>query len=117
MAKDRLPQIPAIRITTASHVLAMLRARKAVKRQLQAQGLKVSAYSAADITRLAQQYLSEHRAQLIPAAIEQARAIIASGALGKRAQRALLKTNAQSAEPQSIGTSVVQNSGAKWRAD
>jgi hypothetical protein len=43
MARHRLTQIPTIHITTASRVLAMLRARKAVKRQLQAQGLKVSA--------------------------------------------------------------------------
>ncbi len=35
MAKDRLPQIPTIRITTASVILAQLRARQAVKRQLQ----------------------------------------------------------------------------------
>jgi hypothetical protein len=45
-------------------------------------------------------YLEDHAAELMPAAIEQARRIILSGAMGKRA------------EPQSIGTSVVQNSGA-----
>jgi hypothetical protein len=38
---------------------------------------------------MANQYLSEHRAELIPEAIEEARAMILSGALGKRAQRAL----------------------------
>jgi hypothetical protein len=52
-------------------------------------------------------YLEDHAAELMPAAIEQARRIILSGAMGKRAAR-----EPQSAEPQSIGTSVVQNSGA-----
>jgi hypothetical protein len=33
MAKDRLPQFPTIRITTASRALAMLRSRQAVKRE------------------------------------------------------------------------------------
>jgi hypothetical protein len=38
---------------------------------------------------MANQYLNEHRAELIPQAIEEARAMILSGALGKCAQRAL----------------------------
>jgi hypothetical protein len=91
MAKHRLPQIPdqaQARITTASVVLSQLRARQAVKRQLQAQGLKVTHYSAKDISVLANQYLADHRAELIPPAIEQARAMILSGAMGKRAAKA-----------------------------
>jgi hypothetical protein len=43
-------------------------------------------------------YLEDHAAELMPAAIEQARRIILSGAMGKRAAR-----EPQSAEPQSIG--------------
>jgi hypothetical protein len=46
MTKDRLPQIPTIRITTASRILAQLRARKAVKAELQKQGLKADRRSA-----------------------------------------------------------------------
>jgi hypothetical protein len=46
MAKDRLPQIPTSRITSASVILAHLRARQHVKRQLQAKGEKVTHYSA-----------------------------------------------------------------------
>jgi hypothetical protein len=88
-ATSSISQIPTIRITTAAHVLAQLRARQAVKRKLQAQGLKITHYSARDIGVVANQYLSEHRAELIPEAIEEARAMILSGALGKRAQRAL----------------------------
>jgi hypothetical protein len=61
-ANHSLQQIPTIRITTAAHVLAQLRARQAVKRQLQAQGLKITHYSARDISVLANQYLAEHRA-------------------------------------------------------
>jgi hypothetical protein len=88
MAEHRLPQIPTISITTASVILAQLRARQAVKRQLQAKGEKVTHYSAKDISVLANQYLAEHRAQLIPPAIEQARAMILAGVLGKRAAKA-----------------------------
>ena len=83
-----------IEITTASVVLARLRARQAVKRELQKQGLKVSAYSAREITSWATVYLDDH-SELIPEALASARAMIASGALGKRAQRALLNTDAQ----------------------
>jgi hypothetical protein len=59
-ANRRLPQIrdqAQARITTAAVVLAQLRARKAVKQQLQRQGLKVSHFAAREITALASQYL------------------------------------------------------------
>jgi uncharacterized lipoprotein YajG len=95
MAEPSLAQSPTIRITTAAHVLAQLRARNAVKRQLQALGHKVSHYSARDISVLVNQYLAEHRAELIPEAIAKARAMILRGDFGKRAQRAALNTNAQ----------------------
>jgi hypothetical protein len=112
----RLPQIPAIRITTAAHVLAQLRARQHVKRQLQAQGLKVSHYSARDISVLANQYLAEHRAELMPDAIAEITEWTLRGDFGVRAQRALcakLESDAQThKQPNSMG-SVVQMSGAK----
>jgi hypothetical protein len=94
-ANHSLQQIPTLRITTAAHVLAQLRARQAVKRQLQAKGEKVSRYAAREITVLARQYLAEHRSELMSEAIANARAMILRGDLGKRAQRALLNTDAQ----------------------
>jgi hypothetical protein len=86
-----------IHITTASHCLAMLRARDAVKRELQKQGLKINHYTAREIKGWASVYLDDHP-ELIPPAIEQARSLILSGALGKRAARALgakLESDAQ----------------------
>jgi hypothetical protein len=100
-AKGSLHQLPTIRITTAAHALAMLRSRQAVKRQLQAKGEKVAHYAAREITALATQYLSEHRSELMPDAIARARAMILSGAFGKRAARALrakLESDAQRTE-------------------
>jgi hypothetical protein len=76
-------------MTTAAHVLAQLRARQVVKDQLRKQGIKVSHLAASEITVLARQYLAEHRSELMPEAIANARAMILRGDLGKRAQRAL----------------------------
>ena len=75
-----------IHITTASHCLAMLRSRNAVKDSLRAQGLKPTHYAAREITSWAQVYLDDHP-ELIPPAIEQARAMILRGVFGKRAAR------------------------------
>ena len=80
-----------IEITTASVVLARLRARQAVKDSLRAHGLKVSDLSARDITSWATVYLEDHANELMPDAIARARAMILSGALGKRAQKAFIK--------------------------
>jgi hypothetical protein len=101
MATQNLSQIPTqaqLRITTASVVLAQLRARQAVKQQLQRQGLKVSHYAAREITVLARQYLSEHRSELMPDAIETITQWTLRGDFGKRAQRAALNTHAQNAK-------------------
>jgi hypothetical protein len=68
-----------IQLTTAAHCLAMLRSRNAVKEELKKHGLKVSAYSARDITGWASVYLDDHAAELIPPAIEQARAMNPAG--------------------------------------
>jgi hypothetical protein len=88
-ATSSIAQIPTIRITTAAHALAQLRSRQAAKRQLQALGHKVSHYSARDISVLANQYLSEHRAELMPHAIAEITEATLRGDFGKRAQRAL----------------------------
>jgi len=96
-ANSSIAQSPTIRITTAARVLAQLRARNAVKRELQKQGLKVSAYSARDISVWANVWLDEHP-ELIPEAIANARAMILRGDFGKRAARALcanLRSDAQ----------------------
>jgi hypothetical protein len=93
-ANASLQQIPILRITTAAHALAMLRSRNAVKGSLRAQGLKPAHYSARDITSWAIVYLDDHHETLMPRAIEEARRMILSGAMGKRAQRALC-ANAQ----------------------
>jgi hypothetical protein len=99
-ANHRLPQIlheAQARITTAAVVLAQLRARNAVKDQIRKQGLKLTHYTAREITGWANVYLDEHP-ELIPEAIANARAMILRGDLGKRAQRALcakLESDAQ----------------------
>ena len=90
-ANRSISQIPTISITTAAHVLAQLRAKQAVKRELQAQGLKPSHYAAREITGWANVYLDEHP-ELIHQATAKARAMILEGALGKRGQRALAAT-------------------------
>jgi hypothetical protein len=115
-ANASLQQIPTLRITTAAHALAMLRSRNAVKDSLRAQGLKPAHYSAREITSWAMLYLDEHSAELIPAAMREAERMILSGAMGKRAQRALcatLITNAQSENEPISTTSALQISGAK----
>jgi len=94
-ANASLQQIPTIRITTAARALARLRARNAVKEELRKRGLKLSNYTAAEVTSWAHVYLDDHHETLIPRAIEEARRMILSGAMGKRAQRALLNTDAQ----------------------
>jgi hypothetical protein len=96
--------------------LARFRARQALKDQLRKQGLKVSHYAARDITAMAREYLSEHRSELLPPAIETIERWTLAGKLGKRARRALcaeLSNDAQATEPSNSTTSTVQISGAK----
>jgi len=90
-----IPQIHSIRITTAAHILAQLRARQAVKDQLRKRGLKVSHYAARDITVMACEYFAEHRSELLPPAIETITRWTLAGEFGKRAQRAALERFAQ----------------------
>jgi hypothetical protein len=80
-----------IQLTTAAHCLAMLRSRNAIKEELRKQGLKLTEYSAAEITSWAHLYLEDHQAVLIPDAIAEAERMILSGAMGKRAAKAFIK--------------------------
>lgn len=77
---------PSIYIATASHVLAQLRARNAVKAELRKRGVRVADLAAREISSWARVYLDDH-----PELIAQARPIveawIARGMFGKRAQR------------------------------
>jgi hypothetical protein len=73
------------RVTTAAAMLAQMRARKEVKAELQRKGEKVAHYSAREITLLAQQWFDAHGAGIKPECVEQAKAMMLSGALGKRA--------------------------------
>ena len=80
-----------IELTTAARVLAQLRARNAVKDAIRRQGHKPSALTAAEIKSWAELYVSDHPA-LREQALQDARAMILDGLLGKRAQRALAET-------------------------
>ena len=91
-------------------VLARQAAIKAVKRQLQAQGIKPYSLSIREIRALADDYLAEHRERLVA----DAKQIIATSPLfASYRVGAELASDAQSKiEPISI-TSTVQMSGAK----
>jgi hypothetical protein len=89
-----------IQLTTAAQCLAMMRSRNAVKDELRKQGLKVAHYSAREISSWASVYLDDHHAELIPDALEQAKRMILSGAMGKRAQRALAQAQGVHKTPQ-----------------
>ena len=89
--------------------IARLRARNAVKRQLRDRGLKVSHFSAKEISVLAEEYFAQHPELINEAAIVVERLRV-EGYLGKRAQavrnppritppiRANLSSDAQRAE-------------------
>ena len=106
-----------IQLTTASRALAMIRAKQAVKRELQAQGLKVSQYSAREISSWATVYVDDNAAELMPDAIAQAKRMILSGVMGKRAQRALRAKLESDAQTGKVATLVVQISCAEWRKE
>jgi hypothetical protein len=55
----------SIRQRQAIPVLALQSARRAVKRKLQAQGIKLALVPAAQITRLAEEYAAANRASLV----------------------------------------------------
>jgi hypothetical protein len=88
-----------IRVTTAAALLAQIRARQQAKAELQRKGEKVSHYAAREISLLAQRWLDAHQGEIMPDCVEQARAMILSGTLGKRAQRAA-QCGCQAGQPQ-----------------
>jgi hypothetical protein len=67
-----------IQLTIAAKCLAMLRSRNAVKEELRKHGLKLTEFSAAEITGWAIVYLDDHQSELMPRAIEEARRMILS---------------------------------------
>jgi hypothetical protein len=81
----RLTQLRAS-IALATHTLARQRAIKEAKRQLQAQGLRPSQFSHRDLVIRADQYLAEHRAELIAEAKEIVERWRQEGFFGKRAR-------------------------------
>jgi hypothetical protein len=73
------------RMSMAAYTLARQSALKATKRQLQAQGLRVSQFSNRDLVIRAEQYLAEHREELIAEAKEIVERWRVEGFFGKRA--------------------------------
>jgi hypothetical protein len=92
--------------------LARLAAKRLVQDQLRDQGVRVSLVPYAEVMRLAREYLDTNP-QLYQQALERAQRMTAEGVLGKRAQRAYLKTNAQSQIEPISTTSAVQISCSK----
>ena len=68
--------------------LARQAATKVVKAHLRARGLKLVHFTAAEIAKLAEDYLDQHGIELIAEARETIPRWIAEGVFGKRAQRA-----------------------------
>lgn len=90
--------------------LARQAARKAVKRQLQAQGIKLYSLSMKEISTLADDYLAQHSARLVADAKQ---IIAASPLFASYRVGAELTTNAQKENEPKSTTSAVQMSGAK----
>ena len=89
---------------TAVAVLARQSARRAIKAQLKAEGLKVSQFTAKDISIRADAWFDAHRAELIA----EAEHTIATSPLF-----AYLRINAQTQNEPISTTSALQISGAK----
>jgi hypothetical protein len=114
-ANHSISQIQA-RITTASFVLALQRARGVVKEELKRQRRRLADVEAKEITARAREYLDAH-----PELVADARPVVESwfarGVFGKRAQRQLacsnLTTYAQTEKPPISTTFTLQISGAK----
>jgi hypothetical protein len=93
-------------------VLARQSARKAIKAQLRAEGLKLSQFSAKDISIRADAYFDIHRERLIAGA-EQIVATSPYFARWRLPDCANIETNAQSEKAPISATSPLQISGAK----
>ena len=97
---------------SAVAVLAMQSARREVKAQIRAQGLKVAHYSAKEISILAEAHLAQHREQLTAEA-EHAIATWPGFARWRLPNCSNIENSAQNQNPQTSTTSTVQMSGAK----
>jgi hypothetical protein len=97
---------------SAVKILARLAAKRVVQDNLRAQGVRVTLFPHAELMRQAGEYLASHP-ELYQLALERAKRMTAEGVFGKRAQRAYLKTNAQSQATCSDKQISVQISGAK----
>jgi hypothetical protein len=73
-------------MSIATNTLALQRAMKAAKAGLQAQGLRPSHFSHRDLVIRAEQYLAQHRAELIAEATQIVERWRAEGFFGKRAK-------------------------------
>jgi hypothetical protein len=76
------------RLRAATKTLAQHEAIKAVKRQLQAKGLKLANFSHRNIVIAAEDYLARHQDELIAEAAKVVDRWQRDGFFGKRAQRA-----------------------------
>ena len=90
-------------------VLAHQSARKAIKAQLRAEGLKLSQFSAKDISIRAEAWFDVHRQELIA----EAEHVIATSPYFARWRCAELSSDAQKEKPPISTTSTVQMSGAE----
>ena len=92
-------------------ILAKQRAKRAVERELKAQGRRVTLIAPAEISQLAHDYLAQHRQELLA----EAEHAIATwpGFARWRLPSANLTTNAQSQNEPKSTTSTVQMLGAK----
>ena len=73
-------------MSLATHTLARQRALKAAKAKLQAQGLRPSQFSHRDLVIRAEQYLADHREELIAEATPIVERWRVEGFFGKRAK-------------------------------
>src|SRR6516165_3427644 len=109
------PNRIAQKLSEHRHAVIMLAhqsARKAIKAQLRAEGLKLSQFSAKDISIRAEAYFDVHRERLIAEA-EQIVATSPYFARWRLPDCSNIENSAQNQNPQTSTTSTVQMSGAK----
>jgi hypothetical protein len=78
-------------MTGAEFTLARYYAREAIKKELRAQGIKLYHVEASEITRKANDYITDHP-EIIALASERYRSLVASGRLRPERKRKLCST-------------------------
>ncbi len=93
-----------LRVSMISGVvtIARLRARDAVKKQLRDKGLRVSHFSAKEISILADEYFTQHEAELLNDAATTVERLRVKGYLGKPAQAVRNPPRLPAPRPQSV---------------